>query len=155
MASTINAITAGVGGIVTSADASGVLALQTAGTTAVTIDASQNVTFANPPAIVGTNLTGTSNSLNAGIGVNQTWQGVVRVNGTTYTNSSGIPIMCVYSYTGGATLYGKFTISGSVIPSSINGSATFYTFTSTVIVPNGATYVFNTNGTLAEAWELR
>ena len=99
--------------------------------------------------------TGTANSLNAGIGVGQTWQGVVRVNGTTYTNSSGKPIMCVYSYTGGATLYGKFTISGSVIPSSINGSATTYTFTSTVIVPNGATYVFNTNGTLAEAWELR
>lgn len=46
MASTINAITTGVGGIVTSADASGVLALQTAGTTAVTIDASQNVVLA-------------------------------------------------------------------------------------------------------------
>ena len=45
MASTINAITTGVGGIVTSADASGVLALQTGGTTAVTIDASQNVSF--------------------------------------------------------------------------------------------------------------
>ena len=155
MSSTINASTASGGGVITTADASGILQLQTAGVTALTIDASQNVTFANPPAIVGTNLTGTANSLNAGLGVNQTWQGVVRVNGTTYTNSSGKPIMCVYSYTGGATLYGKFTISGSLIPSSINGSATTYTFTSTVIVPNGATYVFNTNGTLAEAWELR
>ena len=43
MSSTINASTASGGGIVTAADASGVLALQTGGTTAVTIDASQNV----------------------------------------------------------------------------------------------------------------
>ena len=43
MASTINAKTTGVGGIDASGDASGVLALQTGGTTAVTIDASQNV----------------------------------------------------------------------------------------------------------------
>ena len=43
MASTINAKTTGVGGIEASGDASGVLALQTGGTTAVTIDASQNV----------------------------------------------------------------------------------------------------------------
>ena len=89
MSSTINASTASGGGVITTADASGILQLQTAGVTALTIDASQNVTFANPPAIVGTNLTGTANSLNAGLGVNQTWQGVVRVNGTTYTTSSG------------------------------------------------------------------
>ena len=43
MSSTINASTASGGGVITSADASGVLALQTGGTTAVTIDASQNV----------------------------------------------------------------------------------------------------------------
>ena len=43
MASTINAKTTGVGGIDASGDASGVLALQTGGTTAVTIDASQRV----------------------------------------------------------------------------------------------------------------
>jgi hypothetical protein len=43
MASTINAKTTGVGGIDASGDASGVLALQTGGTTALTIDASQNV----------------------------------------------------------------------------------------------------------------
>jgi hypothetical protein len=43
MASTINAITTGAGGIVATADTSGILQLQTAGTTAVTIDTSQNV----------------------------------------------------------------------------------------------------------------
>ena len=46
MASSINAsLTAGV---VTTADTSGVLNIQTGGTTAVTIDASQNVTYAQP-----------------------------------------------------------------------------------------------------------
>ena len=45
MASTINAQSTGVGGINASGDASGVLALQTGGTTAVTIDASQHTTF--------------------------------------------------------------------------------------------------------------
>jgi hypothetical protein len=43
MTSTINAFSAGSGGITQAADASGILALQTNSTTAVTIDASQNV----------------------------------------------------------------------------------------------------------------
>jgi hypothetical protein len=43
MASSINASTAGSGGVITTADNSGVLNIQTAGTTAVTVDASQNV----------------------------------------------------------------------------------------------------------------
>jgi hypothetical protein len=46
MSSTINASTASGGGVITTADASGILQLQTAGTTALTIDASQKVTFA-------------------------------------------------------------------------------------------------------------
>ena len=44
MTSTINASTSA--GIVQTADTSGTLALQTGGTTAVTIDASQNITLA-------------------------------------------------------------------------------------------------------------
>ena len=47
MASTISANSAGGGGLVSSGDASAVLALQTAGVTALSIDASQKVTFAN------------------------------------------------------------------------------------------------------------
>jgi len=43
MASSINASTSGAGGVITTADSSGVLNIQTAGTTAVTVDASQNV----------------------------------------------------------------------------------------------------------------
>ena len=43
MASQINASNSGFGGIVSTGDSSGVLQLQTANTTAVTIDTSQNV----------------------------------------------------------------------------------------------------------------
>ena len=43
MTTTLNASNSGSGGLVATADASGVLALQTAGTTAVTVDTSQNV----------------------------------------------------------------------------------------------------------------
>jgi hypothetical protein len=43
MASRINALSSGTGGIVTAGDASGILQLQTANTAAVTIDGSQNV----------------------------------------------------------------------------------------------------------------
>jgi hypothetical protein len=47
MASTINAQTTGFAGVVTTADTSGVLALQTGGTTALSISAAQAVTFTN------------------------------------------------------------------------------------------------------------
>ena len=43
MASSINASTSGAGGIITTADNTGILNIQTAGTTAVTVDASQKV----------------------------------------------------------------------------------------------------------------
>jgi len=46
MANTINASTVGLGSLISTADNSGILQLQTTGTTALTIDASQNVSFA-------------------------------------------------------------------------------------------------------------
>jgi len=49
MSSTINASTASGGGVITTADASGILQLQTGGTTALTIDASQNVGIGRIP----------------------------------------------------------------------------------------------------------
>jgi hypothetical protein len=60
MAATISANSAGGGGLVSSGDASGVLQLQTAGVTGLTIDASQKVTFANSltsPTLVTPTLT--------------------------------------------------------------------------------------------------
>jgi hypothetical protein len=50
MASIINALSSGTGGIVTAGDASGILQLQTANTAAVTIDASQNVGIGVTPS---------------------------------------------------------------------------------------------------------
>lgn len=47
MPSSINASTSGAGGVITTADNSGVLNIQTAGTTALTISATQAATFAN------------------------------------------------------------------------------------------------------------
>jgi len=52
MASIINAATSG--GLISTADTSGILQLQTASTTAVTVDASQNVTFVNSASLPNT-----------------------------------------------------------------------------------------------------
>ena len=57
MASSINAST--TAGVVTTADTSGVLDIQTAGTTAISISASQAVTFTNSPTVTG----GTANGV--------------------------------------------------------------------------------------------
>ena len=57
MAATINASTASGGGIITSADASGVLELQTAGVTALSISATQVVSFTNPVTLTSATLT--------------------------------------------------------------------------------------------------
>jgi len=53
LASQINASNSGFGGIVSTGDSSGVLQLQTAGTTALTIDTSQNATFAGTLTATG------------------------------------------------------------------------------------------------------
>ena len=62
MASSINAdngVVSGSAGLKSSADSSGVLALQTNGTTAISIDASQAVSFTNAPTVTG----GTANGV--------------------------------------------------------------------------------------------
>jgi len=50
MTTTLNASTAGAGGFIATSDNSGVLALQTAGTTAITVDTSQNVGIGVTPS---------------------------------------------------------------------------------------------------------
>jgi len=60
MPSIINALTAAGGGVAISGDATGNLALQTAGTTAVTVDTSQNSTFAG-------NVLGTASTFQVGV----------------------------------------------------------------------------------------
>ena len=53
MSSIINASNTGFGGVITTGDSSGQLQLQTAGTTAVTLDTSQNATFAGKVTSAG------------------------------------------------------------------------------------------------------
>jgi hypothetical protein len=89
----------------------------------------------------GTSLTGTANSLNAGIGVNQTWTSVTRAIGTTYTNSTGKPISVAITATcSSATTVQGLNISGTVVyAGSVGDAGTASGFS--LIVPNGATYV--------------
>lgn len=69
MASQINASNSGFGGIVSTGDSSGQLQLQTAGTTAVTLDTSQNATFAGKVASAGA-LTLASNGTTTAVTIN-------------------------------------------------------------------------------------
>ena len=110
-----------------------------------------------PSALVGTNITGTANSLNAGIGVNQTWSDLTasRAIGTTYTNSTGKPIFVDVSLSwlglnsNPPANYGfTVTIAGTVVIRRSTGdyfNSTTVTASGTYgagfIVPNGATYL--------------
>jgi hypothetical protein len=113
-----------------------------------------------PSALVGTNITGTANSLNAGIGVNQSWTDVnaSRAIGTTYTNSTGKPIIVslVYTNSSGTSVQGLIINGQFVYAGAVNNAGSSGGFS--LVVPNGATYVTATNvGTMTKVvWvELR
>jgi hypothetical protein len=99
-----------------------------------------------PSALVGTNITGTANSLNAGLGVNQVWARIANSAGVTYTNSTGKPIAVIIKATG----FIDWTVTIGGVPTTLQYvNASF-------IVPNGLTYLV-TGGTIAaNCWsELR
>jgi len=114
-----------------------------------------------PSALVGTNITGTSNSFNAGIGVNQTWTDVKasRALGTTYTNSTGKPIMVSVAITDTSANYIHYMYVGSVLVSQtyMGSNINAATFPMSTIVPDGATYSVSTGsgGTITVWSELR
>lgn len=129
-----------------------VLAGATSGSTTIqaTDAVTQTITLPNNSGTVLTTAsTDTANSLNAGIGVNQTWQTPSRAIGTTYTNSTGKPILVSITYScnsgnsvQGLVINGTTVYAGSVTTAGYPGSFT-------LLVPNGATYVTTTNaGTL-------
>jgi len=109
----------------------------------------QTITLpANSGTVLTTASTDTVNSLNAGIGVNQTWTDVnaSRAIGTTYTNSTGKPIIVALSYTNStATTIQGLTINGvAVYAAGVAVASQGSGFA--LVVPNGATYVTITNG---------
>lgn len=97
-----------------------------------------------PSALVGTNITGTSNALNAGIGVNQTWQVVTasRASGTTYTNSTGKPIQVIIIQSQNNSS-GSLTVDGSVRMTSTGLLGYSLPCSVTAIIPNNSTYSYN------------
>jgi hypothetical protein len=121
----------------------------------------------NLPAVSGNIVTtGDSGTITQGmlataassVGVGQTWQAPSRAIGTTYTNSTGKPIVVTItaSCTQGFTVQGLLINGATVYAGSVNVANAAFGFS--LIVPNGATYVTTTNaGTLSlVSWaELR
>jgi len=145
------------------------LVLQSSGGGQITIQepATASNFTQNLPAVNGNIVTtGDSGTITQGmlataassIGVGQTWQGPSRAIGTTYTNSTGKPIMVAITATctSGNTVQG-LTINGvAVYAGSVNVNTLASGFA--LIVPDGATYVTLTNGgtlTLVSWLELR
>lgn len=93
------------------------------------------------------------------IGVGQTWQDVTasRVGGTTYTNTTGKPIMISVSGTPSADLRMYMTINGqSTICDTGTYSNSAWTYGSvTNIIPNGSTYSVYALKGIAKWLELR
>jgi hypothetical protein len=86
-----------------------------------------------------------------GLGVGQTWQDVTgsRVSGTTYTNSTGKPIMVNVVSDQGANVSAVLTatISGvSFVIGRDSNSSGGTTAVGSVIVPDGATYIIVASG---------
>jgi hypothetical protein len=142
MASSINASTSGAGGLISTADSSGVLNIQTAGTTAISVDASQAVTLTNalPVASGGTGAaTLTANNVLLGNGTSAvqavapgTSGNVLTSNGTTWT-STALPaggVTSLNGQTGAITNTDQYAIGSYVWGRPKNG--TNYAINSTV-----------------------
>jgi hypothetical protein len=174
MAVTINASTSA--GLVTSADTSGDLNIQSGGSTKIAVT-SAGVSLSTPLAAgsggTGLSSVGTSgnvltsngtawvSSAAGGIGVGQTWQNVLgsRVFGTTYYNTTGKPICVSVGSYGNAGAWTSASVSGSTIQySSQSGGSGYQVSPMVFIVPDTASYSVSSAGgptTLSVWWELR
>ena len=120
MASTINASTASGGGVITTADASGILQLQTAGVTGLTIDASQNVTFAKSILTSATAQASTSGTSIDFTGI-PSWVKRITVmfSGVSTSGTSG---MRFQFKVGGTAVTSNYTASMFAITTAISAS---------------------------------
>lgn len=157
------------GGFAVTPDNTGALEIKTGtsagGTTAISVDTSQNATFAGNTTVAGNSsvtgnltVTGTiTGTLASGLGIGQTWQtftiGTQRVSGTTYTNNTGKPIIVhIGATSGGAATYAYTITVGGV---ALYYSAYAYVVGDTV-VPVGSTYVVTQGSGALVTWiELR
>jgi hypothetical protein len=139
------------------------LTLPQANTTVVGTDATQTLTnkTIDGSQLVAASVTSTQMATAVQpIGVGQTWTNVTgtRATGTTYTNSTGRPIMVVVTPVASGGLIGTFNIAGSAVgvvqftPSGGGGGSPFF-----YIIPNGVTYSVtnNSNFNINYWWELR
>jgi len=144
MASSINASTSGAGGVITTADNSGILNLQSAGTTVATIQPS-GLSLPTGSTINTANTFGFKNRIiNGAMVIDQRNAGASSsaVNGTYYLDR-----WAVNSYNGGATT-GIYTIqqnAGSVTPP--------IGFTNYVGITSSATTTYGANGIYA-IWQF-
>ena len=130
MASIINASTSGAGGVITTADSSGVLQLQTGGTTAISISAAQAVTLTNalPATSGGTGLTSVGSAGNVLTSDGTNWTsvpgGVTSLNGQTgaITNTS---LYAIGGYvTGRPADLVNYTVNTTIAGSSLYSTST-------------------------------
>jgi hypothetical protein len=112
MASSINASVSGAGGLISTADNSGILNLQTAGTTAVTVDASQNVLIG---ATSASGFDSGADNLIVGGGSGSTGM-------TIYSGTAGVGGINFADGTTGSAIY-----AGGVNYNHSNNSMSFYT----------------------------
>jgi len=94
------------------------------------------------------------------IGVGQTWQTPSRSAGTTYTNSTGKPILIVVNGLANAlnTWYTFIYVDGVQVTFAYGGggsSTAYFYFPASVIVPNGSTYSVTAVGGINIWTELR
>ena len=122
--------------------------IQLNGSDVLTIDSSGNLTVPNNLTVTGS-ITGDGSGLTSlpSLGIGQTWTGVAgsRSTGVTYTNSTGKPIAVAISYTNStASTVQGLTINGKAVYAAgaeVGNGSGFC-----LIVPNGATYIWLTNG---------
>jgi hypothetical protein len=117
----------------------------------VTINGTNGLTFNNS----------STQAYAAGLGTNsQTWQNVLgsRALSTTYTNSTGYPIVvCATTSSTGVQSIVGFVNGNQVNQFNANGfqSAGTQVACTNLIVPNGATYQVTSSSSLTQWWELR
>jgi len=121
MASIINALSSGTGGIVTSGDASGILQFQTANTAAVTIDGSQNVGIGTSSPGSGVRLDVVGGEIRAGR-VDSSYEGG-QVSFSRSTDNTTAWYIDLYGNTS-TPLFRVVDVGGSAVALSLSSSGT-------------------------------